>query len=227
LPVDDDYSGGGIMVGDQGSDAGHVEVTANQVVGTTNYGISVVCGSNQRVSGNTIISSGRTQDGTWLPATNVGLSMGSESRWGAQCSTYSGNTATGNDLGWQKQGSRNDSWTPDCADCSGNTRRSGEITYATEQAEYERWKQKTSGRPIGPTDAPPQTVTTVAPTTTAAPATTAVPTTTTPPTTAPPSTTTTTAPPGDDLDTLREELEALRAHLAELDARIEELESGG
>jgi hypothetical protein len=150
LPVDDDYSGGGIMVGDQGSDAGHVEVTANQVVGTTNYGISVVCGSNQRVSENVILSSGRTEDGDWIPATNVGLSMGSESRWGGGCVTYIDNTATDNDLGWQVEDGRNDSWTPDCDDCSGNTEREGEVTYDDEEAEYDRWREKSSDEDIGP-----------------------------------------------------------------------------
>ncbi len=150
--VDGEHSGGGIMVGDQGSTVGHVDVTGNQVVGTTNYGISVVCGSDSTVTDNTIISSGRTADGKAMPAVNVGLSMGSEARWGAECSTYEGNTATGNDLGWQKASSRNDRWTPDCAACTANTSRAGTITYADERAEAERWKERTAGRDIGPVD---------------------------------------------------------------------------
>jgi len=150
LPITDGFSGGGIMIGDRGSNAGHVEVTGNQVVGTTNYGISVVCGSNQRVSDNVIISSGRTDGGDWIPAINVGLSMGSEERWGGGCETYADNSATDNDLGWQAEDGRNDSWTPDCDDCSGNTERSGEVTYDHEEAEYDRWREKSSDEDIGP-----------------------------------------------------------------------------
>lgn len=197
-PITQGFSGGGIMVGDTGSSVGNVVVESNQVVGTTNYGISVVCGSNQHVRGNTIISSGRTSTGASLPATNVGLSMGSESRWGANCTTSSGNTATGNDLGWQKPtGSRNDQWIPDCSSCTGNVSRPGTVTYAAEQAEFDKWVDKSAGVQVGrPTTS---TTTTVAPTTNSSTTTTVAPTTTTAPstttTTVPPTTTTTTAPP--------------------------------
>jgi hypothetical protein len=206
-PITNGYSGGGIMVGDQGSNNGHVIVENNQVVGTTNYGISIVCGTNQHIRNNTIISSGRTADGTALPATNVGLSMGSESHWGGGCTNYSNNTATGNDLGWQKPtGQRNEQWIPDCSICTGNVSRPGSITYATEQAEYGKWATKSAGRQIGRPVSGGTTPTTAAPTTTVAPTTTTqapttttqAPTTTTtaaPTTTTTAPTTTTTAPP--------------------------------
>ena len=149
-PVDaGGYSGGGIMIGDNGAAYGNTEVTGNQVVGTTNYGISIVCGTNQWVVGNTIVSSGRTSDGHWIPATNVGLSLGSSSRWGADCPTYVGNTAINNHVGWQRQGGRNDWWTPDCSVCSGNTAVDHEITYDDEKAEYATWRARTANRVIG------------------------------------------------------------------------------
>ncbi len=231
-PIDATYSGGGIMVGDQGSAGGYVDVTGNQVVGTTNYGISVVCGTGSSVVGNTIISSGRTANGTAIPAVNVGLSMGSEARWGADCSTYEGNTATGNDLGWQKASSRNDRWTPDCAVCTGNTSRAGTITYDDERVEALRWKDRTAGRAIGPVAGAPTTPTTVAPPATTAPPTptTAPPTPTTttptPTTTAPP--TTTTVPPaagGDgELQALRDEVALLRQQVEQLRDEVEALQ---
>ncbi len=168
-PLDGSYSGGGIMVGDQGSLNGNVLVEDNQVLGTTNYGISVVCGTNQTVRGNTIISSGRTPDGAWLPATNVGLSMGSEAAWGAGCTTYVSNSATGNDLGWQKQSGRNDFWVPNCADCSGNVARAGAVTYESEKAEWTRWRAKSADRPIGRAPAAVVAPVAPAPTTTLAP----------------------------------------------------------
>jgi hypothetical protein len=153
-----DFSGGGIMVGDTGSDIGWVVVEDNQVVGTTNYGISVVCGSNQTIRDNTILSSGQSRNGTPLSAANVGLSMGSEANWGADCTTYERNSATGNDLGWQGEDGRNDSWTPDCDDCSGNTSRDGELTYADEVAEYRRWLEKSAGTTVGRTSFPEPTI---------------------------------------------------------------------
>jgi len=152
-----DFSGGGIMVGDTGSDVGWVVVEGNQVVGTTNYGISVVCGSNQTIRDNTIVSSGQRRTGTPLSAANVGLSMGSEANWGADCRPYERNSATGNDLAWQVSDGRNDSWTPDCADCSDNTSRDGELTYADEVAEYRRWLEKSAGTTVGRTSFPEPT----------------------------------------------------------------------
>jgi hypothetical protein len=152
-PLDSEYSGGGIMVGDgddDGSDVGNVAVERNQVVATTNYGISVVCGHSQLVRGNTIVASGRTADGERIPATNVGLSMGSSASWGSMCDTYDDNDATGNDLGWQRgDGSRNDAWTPDCDRCGGNGTRDGLVTVTAERAEWVRWLAKSQGRRIG------------------------------------------------------------------------------
>lgn len=226
-PAATSFSGGGIMVGDQGSSAGNVVVSGNQVVGTTNYGISVVCGSNQAVIDNTILSSGRTGDGTALPATNVGLSMGSEARWGAGCGTYAGNVAHGNDLGWQRPTGRNDQWVPDCADCSGNVSRSATITYADEQAEYTRWSNRGPALLVGPQPSP-VTTTTVAPASTTttwstSPSTVApVPTTTT----APPVDPTTPASPTSEMEALRRELEELRARMQAVEARLDALDGG-
>lgn len=199
------FSGGGIMVGDQGSNAQYVVVENNQVVGTTNYGVSIVCGKNQVVRNNRVVASGRTPSGQWIGAMNVGLSFASEAMWGAGCTTYANNEMSGNVAGWQKQSGRNDWWMPACGStdtryyqpgntCAGNTalKPGQQITYADEQAELAAWLTKSAGLTIGRGGT--NTTTTQAPTTTVAPTTTTTqaPTTTT---TAPP-TTTTTAPSG-------------------------------
>jgi cell division septation protein DedD len=197
------FSGGGIIMGDAATGAtraGYVDVYDNQVVGTTNYGISVVCGNDQRVQNNRIVAANVLPDGSQIAGQNVGLSMGSSALWGSPCDNYVNNQATGNQLGWQRSGGRNDQWTPSCNVCANNTSLPGPITLDTERAEHQRWLQKvtSSGRTIGlvapsqpapTTTASPTTSATAAPTT----STTAAPTTTTT-TTAPP-TTTTTAPP--------------------------------
>jgi hypothetical protein len=221
-----DYAGGGIMVGDRGSAKGkYVVVENNQVVGTTNYGIAIVCGSNQIVRNNTVIASGRTADGTWLAGMNVGLSFISESTWGAACTTFKNNSMTGNDVAWLRgpntrwAAGRSDVYTPATSNDptyyqGGNTASNNvsrpSVSYADEKAEHTKWLTKTAGRQIGAgttsgptmvptTTAAPTTTSTTATPTTTSPSTTA-PTTTTPPTTAAPtttapSTTTTTNPP--------------------------------
>ncbi|HEY6533714.1 MAG TPA: hypothetical protein VIY72_15500 [Acidimicrobiales bacterium] len=210
-----DYSGGGIMLGDGDSGrARHVVVEDNQVVGTTNYGISIVCGTAQIVRNNTVLSSGRQADGQALAAANTGLGL-----WHPDYCSNSGNTMTDNRVGWVRwensrwpcAGCRADWWAPDAgANTFANTSIEGEITYASEQAEYQAWVAKSAGQRVGRAAGPLSTTTTgptsssTTTTTTGPPASpttgpTPPPVTTAPPTTAPPVTTTlpppTTAPP--------------------------------
>lgn len=153
-----EFAGGGIMVGDQGSSTGHVVVEGNQVVGTTNYGIAIVCGSDQVARDNVVVSSGRTADGTWLPSTNVGLVMADESLWGADCTTYERNTFTANRVGWVRGPGnrfgpgRADSDAPSAGGSNTITATTAwptTPTYDDEVAQWAAWLEKTSGRSIG------------------------------------------------------------------------------
>lgn len=187
------YSGGGIMVGDNGSTNGrNVVVENNQVIGTTNYGISIVCGSDQIVRNNRVLASGTMPDGvTWLAGMNVGLSLASEARWGAGCTTFSNNSMSGNTVGWVRGpnsrwgAGRADWWTPDAltpgSSFTNNTSYGpGNPTYSTEQAEYTRWAQKltTAGRTTGSVNGTSPTTSSTS-TSTSSTSTTAAPTTTT------------------------------------------------
>ncbi len=192
------FSGGGIIAGDNSTGtlkAGYIDIFNNQVVGTTNYGLSIVCGNDQRLFNNRVVAANVLPDGRQIQAQNVGISMASAAMWGMPCDNYVNNAATNNTVGFQRSSGRNDWWVPSANVWSGNVSMSGTITRATEQAEYTSWLAKVSaaGRTVGltapttTTTATPTTTTTKAPTTT----TTAAPTTTT---TAAPTTTTTTAP---------------------------------
>ncbi|HEY6532941.1 MAG TPA: NPCBM/NEW2 domain-containing protein [Acidimicrobiales bacterium] len=198
------HSGGGIIMGDASSQNGRfVLVEKNQVVATTNYGISIVCGTDQVVRNNRVIASGKTPDGAWIAAQNVGLGFGSSSEWApGYCPSYTRNTMSGNTVGWQTSRGRNDWWAPAANSSSGNyaggantfsgntSFKPGQtVTYADEQAEYASWQTKSAGQQVGRiTNA---TTTTKAPTTTA-PATTSTTTAPTTTTTTPPTTPTTT-----------------------------------
>ena len=183
------FSGGGIILGDAATGAlaaGYVNVFNNQIVGTTNYGLSIVCGNDQKLYNNRVLAANVLPDGRPIKAQNVGISMGSSALWGSACDNYTNNQAYNNQSGWQRTSGRNDWWVPSANLWSGNTAIPGTITVATEQAEYASWQSKTAtaGQVIGLTSGG-STTTTAAPTTT----TTKAPTTTT---TAP--TTSTTAP---------------------------------
>lgn len=205
LPVTDRYSGGGILTGDGGGGTNNITVTRNQLVGTTNYGIQIGGGNNVRFTENRAIASGMTADGTALPAMNT-------NPFWAYNTAPTNSTMSDNVLGWMRPPGghyepnnstwhRVDSWMPACGTngntCTGNrsltTDPNARVTYADEQAEWDRWLSKSTGVPIGrraPVTTTTTTTTTV-PTTTSSTTTTAPPTTTT---TAPPTTTTTTRP---------------------------------
>lgn len=210
------FSGGGIMVGDQYGATGGSRfylVENNQVVGTTNYGINVVCADDAVVRNNRVVAANRLADGRWIEAANVGLSLTGPVPWNDGCVSHR-NQMTDNVVGWQRGPNsgwgygRADYWAP-AAGSEGNVfsyspLKEGEVTLADEQAEYQRWMTKSASQGLGrngsvmsttttTTTITTTTTTTTTPSTTAAPptSTTAAPTTTT---TATPTTSTTAAP---------------------------------
>ena len=159
--TDSSYPGGGILVGDgvvsDPLDSGYTEVYNNQVVGTTNHGISIDGGTGNNVHDNRVVGSGRTPDGQRLPAANVGLYVwdmsGGQKRSPA---TFGSNRMVNNVVGWTRvaadgKTSNNPTWFPDCGVngtvCSGN-QDLGTITLAMEQQEYQRWQDKLSSSSV-------------------------------------------------------------------------------
>jgi hypothetical protein len=137
------YTGGGILIGDTrgASRAGSwVNVHDNVIVATTSYGISVVFGCDDKITGNRIVSSGKV-NGVWIRAENVGLALGSQARHGVQCSKSAANTATGNVIGWQRRSGRNDTYCPS-SPCPRNTALAGPVTAASERAAQTSWDRR-------------------------------------------------------------------------------------
>ena len=104
MPGDTCYRGGGIIAGDSGRDLniGYVHITNNQVIGTTNYGVSIACGKNNQANNNTVLSSGRKPNGDIIPQANVGLSGISALSWNGRCDegNYANNVFSNNTAGW-------------------------------------------------------------------------------------------------------------------------------
>jgi hypothetical protein len=154
--VETEYSGGGIVVGDgDGTDlevvGGFVNVFRNQVVATSNQGISIAGGHDQHVYDNRVVSSGLLPDGQKIAAQNVGLAMWDIVK-GARNKVFFNNSVKDNVVGWTrfaKDGSRftNNLWFPSCnADvksvCTNNNSWPTLVTLATERQEFEFWKKK-------------------------------------------------------------------------------------
>jgi len=78
-PVNQDFSGGGILLGDglpsNANEAapGFLKGYNNQVVGTDNYGVGIVSGHDSQAYGNRVVSSGRLPDGRPIKHNNVGV----------------------------------------------------------------------------------------------------------------------------------------------------------
>ncbi|WP_052352042.1 NPCBM/NEW2 domain-containing protein [Deinococcus pimensis] len=159
------YAGGGILLGDGSTtnpdDHGHARVYNNQVVSTTNYGLSIMGGVDNQVYNNRALSSGRLPDGRRIPSTNGGMILWDYAKVaGMTPPTFGMNVMRDNTLGWTRvnaDGSiyNNPMWTPDCAtngtQCANNANL-GTVTVTMEQAEFARWKDKlsTSGVTVGP-----------------------------------------------------------------------------
>lgn len=141
-PAEHRYAGGGIMLGDG---AGRFQAAFNnQVVSSANYGIAISGGRDIRVEGNRVISAGVLADGTRLDHANVGIYI-----WNFRDrNTFENNSGARNFVGYVKvapdgRASRNDWWIPDASSWEDNTRADGQVTVDMEQAEYDRWLEKT------------------------------------------------------------------------------------
>ncbi|MGB8702872.1 MAG: hypothetical protein WCD18_25935 [Thermosynechococcaceae cyanobacterium] len=172
-PAKDGCTGSGINAGDGDSevDAAHaaafVHAFNNQVVSSANVGIFIAAGHDSRLYGNRVVSSG------YLPG-NKKIANHFTGMYVWDCCygqtkknppVFFNNWAYDNAIGYAwvtKNGQqiRDDTYFPDCAKTSGGETRCvrnrslpNPITRATEQAEYQRWKQKvlSSGIVIGPT----------------------------------------------------------------------------
>ena len=132
-----DYTGGGIMVSDNGSC--YVQAFNNQIVGVGQQGITISSGHDNSFFNNRIISSGLDPNGVPLPYSNTGAAI-----WNANNeSGFARNSGYNNLIGWVgPKGVRNDSWTPAASRWTGNVAWVGKITPATEAAEWNLWLDK-------------------------------------------------------------------------------------
>lgn len=144
-PYSDDFSGGGIMLSDGGSN--YVRAYNNQVIDTTNYGIAIASGHDNWFYNNRILSPGKLPDGTQTPAQNVGAYI---DWFGGGASGFYANSGTGNLIGWLKSGERNDSHVADGygTTWTGNTAWSGNLNANTVSGEWTYWLNKLSANGI-------------------------------------------------------------------------------
>lgn len=133
------YTGGGILIGDAGGN--HCVIQNNRVVGTSNYGVSLVGGQDNYLLNNRVVNDGKTEAGVVHgPDFAVGAAV-----WNASVSFPTGpNTwASGNYVKWQKpDGTRNNLYTPSCnpsGNCSSNTVPAGTVTAQEELDEWDAW----------------------------------------------------------------------------------------
>lgn len=147
------YNGGGIMLGDGSSStvggaAAFVKAYRNQVVSTTNYGIAIAAGHNNKAYDNRVVSSGYLADGSWIAAQNIGVYVWDMYGDGQKTTpTFYNNTIRDSEVGWVKRDSggnniRNDWWFPSSASSTGNVHIPGPITRELEAAEYDSWQDK-------------------------------------------------------------------------------------
>ncbi|MFB9993177.1 NPCBM/NEW2 domain-containing protein [Deinococcus oregonensis] len=155
------YAGGGILVGDgkvsNPLDSGYARVYNNQIVGTTNHGIAIGGGVENRMYNNRVISSGRMPNGQRLPAANVGLYVWDVVGAGQLLPpTFANNRMENNVVGWTKvaadgKTSNNATWFPNCGLngtlCAGN-QNIGTVTLDMEKQEYTRWQDKVSSNNV-------------------------------------------------------------------------------
>lgn len=158
-PLNDrEYSGGGIMLGDglqtdMNVVGGYVDVYDNQILRTSNQGIAVAGGHNQRVYGNRIISSGRLPSGEINPHANVGIYVwNSQDRSPQGSATFFNNSVQNNLIGWTRFDSRgqvyyNNLWTPSCLAARGNICKDNQdwpvpISQEVERQELTLWQKK-------------------------------------------------------------------------------------
>jgi Fibronectin type III domain len=136
-PVNDtDYSGGGILLSDQGSS--FISAFRNQVLNTTNYGVAISSGHDNVFYDNRIFSTGILPNGRPIPTQNVGAYI-----WNInEESSFARNWGHDNLIGWVNNDGRNDWWVPDSSSWDNNTSLNGGVTSATIRGEWAIWQSK-------------------------------------------------------------------------------------
>lgn len=172
---ENDYFGGGILVGDSDDDGGteHNGLVRwsvgrdNRVAGTTNYGVGCAQGQEMQILRNTIVASGTDESGTDYYAANVGVYA-----WNA---VYAGHPLATDTFGpcavednvsrfWRPAdtkftaggaGARSDYYLPDATtDVNNSSGAAGRPTWAEELALWDDWwntERVAAGLTIGPT----------------------------------------------------------------------------
>jgi hypothetical protein len=136
------------MLGDGGTSVltdacGYVNAYNNQVIDTTNFGITTTAGHDASFYNNRIISAGVLSDGRAIAAQNVGASI-----WDMEGNalllppTWFNNTGHDNVIGWANGAGRNDWWIPNAASWINNTHWTGPITLSLQAAEGGVWRAK-------------------------------------------------------------------------------------
>lgn len=153
-PKTEGYSGGGILLsdgstGDLARATAFVEAFRNTVLDTTNYGVSIAAGHDNKSYENRIFAWGRLPDGSWIKAQNVGSYV-----WDIYADTAKGtffnNVSRDNTIGWAKEARAdgsitfNDTWFPECARnpeslCTGNVAAHDGVVDGFQATEHARW----------------------------------------------------------------------------------------
>jgi hypothetical protein len=95
-----DFSGSGIICD---SGAAYVDIYNNRTVSTSNVGVSIAAGHDNKFWNNRMISSGLLPDGQVIYAQNNGAqlaNLGNDPNWG---NNFASNGSTGNLIGWMRQ----------------------------------------------------------------------------------------------------------------------------
>jgi len=168
-PQTDQYSGGGIMLGDgvgqvTSEDPSFVQAYDNVVLDTTNYGIAISAGHDNSFYRNRILSAGVLPDGRKIAAQNVGAYIWDSYKAGKD--HFFNNSGSENVIGWAKGNERNDWWTPNATSWEKNVNWpgvgvviGGPIPIKAYEAEEKLWRDrvKRAGVSVGltnPTTAP-------------------------------------------------------------------------
>ena len=143
-PATDDFSGGGIMLGDGGG--AHQVAYANTVVNTTNYGVAISGGRDMALRDNVVVGSGVVDD-TPLAAQNVGLYVWNH----ADDPAFGDAVATDNHVAWaHPEHGRNDWWHPDADTWADNERLHGDaaVTKRMERDAVQAWFDAAADRDV-------------------------------------------------------------------------------
>ena len=167
-PVAASYAGGGIMLGDGrvgnalDEAASYLRAYNNQVVSTSNQGITISAGHDNEAYNNRVISSGLLPDGRNIGSQNVGLVVW-DMHGDKATNAFYNNAMYNNEVGWAKALTANPTlpypdqrpfWFPDCPpvdsliNCKNNKVLPGPITLAMEQQELVRWQSKLSDNKV-------------------------------------------------------------------------------